>query len=423
MTTYSRQRPRAQEYPDLEGPRKRIRMSATGAVIEETLHPASPAPAPPSEPPKPSEHERSSVSVPSSPVSSGPKLFSDDLQADSESDLSSAPDSPPKALPLGSLASHKPAFAFLKRRRIALDDAPSRGRKRPLDEIDANASKRPKPSHGKSFTQLQIDLGDVVQKECKGCGMEYVPSNSEDAALHKEYHDLNVSGVDLGKNFAKHQGVRAVYTNMGLLHEDEAVLAVDKECLPKTRSKVRKMLELVNAELSAKDIDEEVLWSAARSVEQARDSRKGTKDPADDGGARFKAFLLMSGEKCIGFCLAQKIKSAHAVVSSSSATDTTEDALAGSSGSSISVSRKPSVALLGISRIWTSRKFRGRGLSGILLDCARGNFFYGLEVPKELTAFSQPTESGGKLARKWYGKAHGWLVYQADQGGHGSGLG
>ena len=200
------------------------------------------------------------------------------------------------------------------------------------------------------------------------------------------------------------------------LRRRSRVLAVDKACLLRTRSKVKRILELVNAELSATDIDENTLWSSTRPTEQSRDLRQATKDQADDGGARFKAFLFISGDKCIGFCLAQKIKSAHAVVATSirSSDSQKEDRniLLGFSGSSISVTRKSSVALLGISRIWTSRKFRGRGLAEMLLDCARGNFFYGIEVPKKLTAFSQPTESGGRLARKWYGKEHGWHVYQ-----------
>ena len=411
VKTYSRQRSRTHEYPDNEGPRKRLRMSAAGAVVEEILQPVSSGREASADPPKQSEPEAHSTSVPSSPVSIGPNLFSDDARQESDSDLSSAPEVPPNVQPLLSLASHKPAFAFLKRKRSASGDGLSLGGKRPLSETHANVSKRPKLSHGKGFTQMQIDLGEETQKQCKVCGMEYVPSNNEDAALHKEYHDLNVSGVDLGKGFAKDPGVKSVYTSSELLEEDETVLAIDKGCLPKTRSKVKRTLELVNAELSATDIDEDTLWSSARPIEHSRDLRKGTKDQADDGGARFRAFLLLSGDKCIGFCLAQKIKSSHAVVRSNNCSDPDEDTLAGFSGSSISVSRKPSVALLGIARIWTSRKFRGRGLAAVLLDCARSSYFYGIEVPKELTAFSQPTESGGKLARKWYGKEHGWHVY------------
>ena len=71
----------------------------------------------------------------------------------------------------------------------------------------------------------------------------------------------------------------------------------------------------------------------------------------------------------------------------------------------------PDIALLGISRIWTSKSHRRKGIASALLDCARGNFFYGVEVPKEIVAFSQPTESGGYLAEGWFGEKTGWHVY------------
>jgi N-acetyltransferase len=32
-------------------------------------------------------------------------------------------------------------------------------------------------------------------------------------------------------------------------------------------------------------------------------------------------------------------------------------------------------------------------------------------IAMEMIAFSQPTESGARLARKWFGKESGWHVY------------
>ena len=269
--------------------------------------------------------------------------------------------------------------------------------------------------------------------------MEYVPSNREDAALHREYHDLHTSGVDLGKGFTRDPGVKALYTgDTKALNEGEVVMSVDRSGLPKTKAKVRRVLELVNAELSAMDIAEDMLWSpvgkpAAQQV-MGKDLRKGTREQMDDGGPRFKIFVVLSTEeKCIAFCLAEKIKAAYKVViqDTSSDNDGTKEndgdniqkvegslpsAVKAPPSSSIQVSSTPSLALLGISRIWTSRKYRGRGLATTLLNIARRNFFYGIEVPKHLTAFSQPTESGGNLARRWYGKEDDWLVFKEEQG-------
>jgi len=86
-----------------------------------------------------------------------------------------------------------------------------------------------------------------------------------------------------------------------------------------------------------------------------------------------------------------------------------------SKSSSISVSTTADIALLGISRVWVSKSHREQGLAIDLLDCARNNFFYGVEAPKDLVAFSQPTDSGGRLAERWFGSQAGWHVYRGHE--------
>jgi N-acetyltransferase len=79
--------------------------------------------------------------------------------------------------------------------------------------------------------------------------------------------------------------------------------------------------------------------------------------------------------------------------------------------SSISVGTVAEPAMLGISRIWTSNLFRKHGIATKLLEVARSQFLYGMTIKKEQVAFSQPTESGGRLAKKWFGQREGWHVY------------
>ncbi len=79
--------------------------------------------------------------------------------------------------------------------------------------------------------------------------------------------------------------------------------------------------------------------------------------------------------------------------------------------SSISISAASEPAIMGVSRIWTSNQHRKQGVATKLLDTARANFLYGLTVEKKNVAFSQPTESGGKLAKRWFGCGAGWHVY------------
>ena len=61
-------------------------------------------------------------------------------------------------------------------------------------------SSPPKPQPRKKkkerLIQMQLDLVGELRKKCKTCGMEYIPSNSEDATLHRKFHAMNVGGVD-----------------------------------------------------------------------------------------------------------------------------------------------------------------------------------------------------------------------------------
>lgn len=348
----------------------------------------------------------SSVTAPSSPPAAESALFSSDaLQDDSE--LSSAPSSPPR-LPSPMPASRKPAFSFLKRKRPAIDDGPA---SEPLSDITPNARKLPRLAK-KPLTQMQIDLGGEVRKTCRTCEMEYIPSVKEDAALHSKFCAMNVGGVDMGKAFVKDDSVKRIRSERAREDERDMVVTVDRKSSMAARNRTRKVLDVVNAELSATDIDDEHLWGALNPEKKIIETRKGSSEGGDKRGERFKAFLYLVHDKCVGFCLAEKISSAFGVVDGCAAGEDGTKVVATSKSSSISMSTSADIALLGISRIWTSKTYRGKGLAVDLLDCVRNNFFYGVEAPKDLVAFSQPTESGGRLAERWFGAETGWHVYK-----------
>ena len=247
--------------------------------------------------------------------------------------------------------------------------------------------------------------------------MDYIPSNAEDAALHKEFHVMNLGGVVLGKAFVsdvigsgrKTLDVSSVRREAGL------VVVVDRRGSLAVRNKAKKVLDIVNRELSAAEIEDEMLWRPGNitAVKKSGTRKKRTAAPetADDREDRFKVFLYLLGDKCIGLCLAERISNAFKVVSPDQGPPPEKAALSPARSSSISTSPTRDPALLGISRIWTSKSHRRKGIAALLLDCARTNFFYGIEVPKEMVAFSQPTESGGRLAERWFAQAEGWHVY------------
>ncbi|KAL8840594.1 MAG: hypothetical protein Q9170_001280 [Blastenia crenularia] len=413
IKTYARRPDNA--FHDGDFPRKRIRMDTDGTAIEEHLN--MPAEDPPTIDPE--DRVPSSSTAPSSSPAPDQNFFSDPITGrdeDSESQFST----PPPQLAPPELAPKKPTFSFLKRKRSLRNHDVSSSAPEPLTDIAPNIQPgAPRPTKKTRLTQMQIDLGGEVQKACKACGMEYIPSNKEDAALHKDFHAMNIGGVDVGKHFlsSKDGGLKRAYPrSKRWRNQYEDMVMVDRKSPLWARNKVKKVLEVVNTELGSADIEEEQLWAALIPNSERHDpttkkKKKKDSEPSDKAVERFKAFLHIEREKCIGFCLAEKITNARRVIDPKADEDqeTTHDPVPRSS--SISTSADPALALLGIARIWTSKSHRSRGIAAELLETARGNFFYGMEVPKELVAFSQPTESGGKLAERWFGCKTGWHVY------------
>ena len=407
-------------YGEVGYPHKKIRMDPTGKVIEENLNKSIEQPSEPSQQREPTpvpkliEKPRSSSPTVQSAAENADRLSSEDLRARS---TSTPPSSPPPHL---SPPCYKSTFS-LKRKRTALAESTL-----PLSEnpnpCDSPKTQPPLPKKQRRLTQTQIDLGGETHKTCRDCGMEYIPSHAEDAALHKYFHNSNAQGVDMGKATLKD------VTYLWLVNDKESVLAVDARCPQALRNRVRKVLEVVNKELGALDIADEELWGslAKRVGEKKAPSRKmarrggpGAKEEGKDESKedRYKAFLYLVDERCVGLCLVERIHCAAKVLPSSGsayedltevlppkyrATTNQNPANDAVRSSSISVTSAKDAALLGISRIWTSKKYRRKGIARTLLDTARGSFFYGIEVPKAMCAFSQPTESGGILGEAWF---------------------
>lgn len=302
---------------------------------------------------------------------------------------SSPPSSPPPAAPLTFKQSEAlepliPPPRFL----------PTTTRKEPLKESTGNARKI-KPLRQQKLTQLTLDLGQKTQKKCQTCGMEYRPSSPEDAALHKKFHAQNVGGIDLGKKFVDSILVnQKVWTGSG----GDMIIVVNRSAEARKRRVVESVLDVVEKELGGVGIDREELWSEVSATSEADAMAKCD---------RYKAYLYIRGHKCVGVCLAERIRQAYQVLAPS----THGEEGTGSRSSSITVSEESKSATLGISRVWTSTFARRSGIARKMLDSALDNFVYGMKVSKDMAAFSQPTESGGNLARSWFGRESGWLVY------------
>jgi hypothetical protein len=298
-------------------------------------------------------------------------------------------------------------FSFVKRQ-----PKPQSLVKEPLSETSHNILNPPTlvAKKQKKLVQMQLDLVAEPNKTCKLCGMEYVPSLAEDAALHRKFHAMNIGGVDISKAMSERLRQNQVWSG----RERSFVAAVSRRDALALRNKATEVLKIVNTELGAVAISDEALWSQTRnsilSATEGAAQQPKKEHPDYSASDRYKVYLYVQGSKCVGACLAERIQEAFPVEGDAAA-ETTSQVPADTNSSSICVSEAPKPAILGISRIWTSNSHRKHGVATTLLNSARSNFLYGMTVGKEEVAFSQPTESGGKLARNWFGREAGWLVY------------
>lgn len=264
------------------------------------------------------------------------------------------------------------------------------------------------------MVQMQLDLASETRKACKTCGMEYIPSNAEDAVLHRKFHAMNVGGVDFTKAIVERLRKHQVWSG----GDGSFIAVIGRKDALASRTRTSDVLKVVNTELAAVPISDEELWSQTAEPGDETALRHGASSPEaaktkpnSSSVDRYKTYLYIRGQKCIGACLAERIWEAYTVLSQDEPSKQARQLPPGTRSSSITISTKATPAMLGISRIWTSNQHRKQGVASRLLDCAKSDFLYGMTVEKDMTAFSQPTESGGNLAKRWFGSEDGWHVY------------
>ena len=386
----------------------------------------------------------------SDPASSDQPIFSD-----SPIEPSSPPSSPPtfpweqNARSENTATSPKKAIASAlsllgKRKALEPTSENDRSAKRHAKQTAPTGPKRQTETESQGLTQMQISLGQKVQHRCKTCGMEYIPSSAEDRKLHDKYHKQNTEGYDVGKDFVAKSRDGTLFK---AANGTDAIVAVDASNAWR-RKRARAALDVVQRELGAVEIENEKLCKEFT----VHLGILACISPCT-------TYMYIKGTKCIGLLLVEQIQEARQVVkpehldkseadkSRSKSSVTALEALKARRAcetdstkvtTPIELSKQIVPAVLGISRIWTSSQHRGQGIATALLDTAlmhhnqqvrRNNVLASKcepsapgksdveylkvlkEVGKEDVAFSQPTESGAKLARKWFGKGYGWKVY------------
>lgn len=267
--------------------------------------------------------------------------------------------------------------------------------------------------------QMQLSLGQKVEKSCVECGMVFVASSMEDRRLHADYHDTMQRGPVVGDDFVQRsqsfsRRVFPITCKSAKTIAGDAICLVARDDAKWRQRHARRVLNVITSSLGACPISDEELWK---------------RDVRHDG---YKMYLYVRGGRCISAVLIESCPpNVRRVLPPASAVaePTAKDALAQlkarrkvkkmSSLSALRLSDRSCQTQRGISRIWTAPACRGQSLASALLDCVyddRPKYLATNTIvasPSKMTdlAFSQPTDAGVRLARKWFGQLYEWCVY------------
>ncbi|KAF2716600.1 hypothetical protein K431DRAFT_257149 [Polychaeton citri CBS 116435] len=265
------------------------------------------------------------------------------------------------------------------------------------------------------MTQTQLSLGQPVQKSCQACGMEFVLSSEEDRVLHQQHHTNVTQGYHIGKTFRWKDWVCFKSERPG-----DMILAIDRSRPMPQRRRAMEVLKVVERELGAVEIGGDELW--------------GTIPDKSDLKGRFTNYVYVREGRCIAYLLMERITKAHPVIAPKSRS---KEGSAFTSSQPIQLSNKHIPAVIGVSRVWTLPTYRSHDIATSLLDTATAHLlgrdgscdepgrgcisciapnraeYRVLTADEKIkrVAFSQPTQAGARLARRWFGKLYGWMVY------------
>ncbi|OBA20119.1 hypothetical protein METBIDRAFT_45184 [Metschnikowia bicuspidata var. bicuspidata NRRL YB-4993] len=208
---------------------------------------------------------------------------------------------------------------------------------------------------------------------CKLCGMSYRRSSESDQALHKKYHFTFIHGPSFDVT------CHAPLETSRLLFDKKSVeckIYVVQRDLPKMIRKAESVLQMVNRELNAPP--ENPAWKSRRTC-------------AFEG----KAFMVVIEKRVVGLCATEPITNIES--QTRWMVHRTQEIVP----QQINQNSK-----LGISRIWVAPHWRRRGLGVMMLNAVMKYLEYGITLKKKDLAFSQPSYSGGLLAKTFCGVKH-----------------
>ena len=222
---------------------------------------------------------------------------------------------------------------------------------------------------------------------CPTCDMTYNPHISQDKLLHNKYHTNFINGIPW--NYKTDNDV-LIIENFTLVETPKLNSTGKSLKLTKTRHTFKGSIICINKSNKRHIQKVELLLSMVNQELNASQDSGQWKKPEFD---KSKAFVIIIDNKAIGLC--------------------TTDTIQPDQGrwmihktQSIVPNQINRNVVIGISRIWISRKWRQYGLGKKLLNVVLKNSIYSVQLLKNQVAFSQPSFSGGMLAKSFNGVIH-----------------
>lgn len=219
--------------------------------------------------------------------------------------------------------------------------------------------------------------------------MTYYGHVAKDKLLHTKYHTDFVQGLPWKDDEG---GARKIKVKVDKSVVEVRVCAIDRG-VPHMVKRVDKLLEMVNCELNAPPAN--TSWKQKIGEKENIISEKKTE--LGDGSAVIpgKAYVLVARGRAIGVVVTEPIVDVRA--QARWMVDRTQEIVEGQ------INRNTK---LGISRIWVAPKWRRFGLGKVLLQVVLDQSVYGMKLKAGEVAFSQPSHTGGLLARSFNGVRH-----------------
>ncbi|CAR66419.1 DEHA2F26356p [Debaryomyces hansenii CBS767] len=263
-----------------------------------------------------------------------------------------------------------------------------------LSQSSSRNDKKRKPTNSNKKVQTVLNFPSSSPNAsqsttCPTCGMTYYSHVSKDNDVHNKYHFNFINGIPWPTSFCNnvlerfivvdHTTGKAKGTSKSkksqAASKETLVMTIDRRASKQVK-RVEEILKVVNGELNA-----------------ASDGKAWQKD--HKGPIQGRAFIVVIDGRAIGICTTEPIQDVDQqcrwIIHRTQALVPNQ------------VNRS---IKLGISRIWIAPKWRRYGLARRLLDIVLVHSVYGIVLDKKEIGFSQPSFSGGLLAKSFNGVTH-----------------